>query len=304
MEKGEKMSKKEHVSLVLGSGGARGYAHIGVIETLLEEGYEIGSVSGSSMGALIGALYACGKLEVYKEWVLGLDLIDVAKLIDFSFTGTGIIQGEKVFEVIETMIGDVRIEDLPVPYTAVATDLMKQKEVWLQKGSLIDAVRASIAIPSIFTPKQIGGRYLVDGGILNPLPIAPTVADNTDLTIAVNLSANTHKSYTIALPEREREKQNGMQELFLEMAHKAEVLFARKKKGSFDEMDMFDIMGRTLDIMQNAVMECKMAGYAPDIIIGIPNNACGFYEFNRGYEMIELGRVIAKEEMKGQEAKR
>jgi NTE family protein len=285
------------ISLVLGSGGARGYAHIGVIEELLDYGYEIKSISGSSMGALIGALYACGKLEVFKEWILALDLLDVAKLVDFSFTGTGIIQGDKVFHVIEEMIGDVMIEDLPIPFTAVATDLIKQKEVWIQKGRLIDAIRASIAIPTVFTPKKIGERYLIDGGVLNPLPIAPTVSDDTDMTIAVNLSAKVTKDYKLHIPTREREKESGMQEIFSDMAQKAEQLFSREKKSTFDEMGMFDIMGRTIDIMQNAVLDCKMAGYSPDIIIGIPNNACGFYEFNKAYEMIELGRIIAKEHL-------
>ena len=250
------------------------------------------------MGALIGALHACGKLQEYKEWVLALDLLDVAKLIDFSFTGTGIIQGNKVFQVFEEMIGDVMIEDLPIPFTAVATDLIKQKEVWLQKGSLIDAVRASIAIPTVFTPKKIGKRYLIDGGVLNPLPIAPTVSDSTDLTIAVSLGANVAKGYKIHIPKKEREKESGMQKIFFETAQKAEQLFSRESKNAFDEMGMFDIVGRTIDIMQNAVLECKMAGYSPDIIIGIPNNACGFYEFNKAYEMIVLGRIIAVEHLK------
>ena len=289
---------EQTISLVLGSGGARGYAHIGVIEELLGHGYEIRSISGSSMGALIGALYACGKLETFKKWILALDLLDVAKLIDFSFTGTGIIQGDKVFAVIEEMIGDVMIEDLPIPFTAVATDLIKQKEVWIQEGSLVDAIRASIAIPTVFTPKKITERYLIDGGVLNPLPIAPTVADNTDITIAVNLSAKVGKEYKLYIPRREREKESGMQEIFSDMSEKAEQLFSREKKSTFDEMGMFDIMGRTIDIMQNAVLECKMAGYSPDIIIGVPNDACGFYEFNRAYEMIELGRMIAKEHLK------
>jgi len=290
--------RKQTVSLVLGSGGARGYAHIGVIEELLAHGYEIKSISGSSMGALIGGFHACGKLNAFKEWVLGLDLFDVAKLVDFSFTGTGVIQGDKVFHVIEKMIGDVLIEDLPIPFTAVATDLIKQKEAWIQEGRLIDAIRASIAIPTVFTPKKIADRYLIDGGVLNPLPIAPTVADDTDSTIAVNLCAKVTKDYQLHIPKREREKESKMQEIFFEMAQKAEALFEREKKSTFDEMDMFDIMGRTIDIMQNAVRECKMAGYAPDIIVGIPNNACGFYEFNRAYEMIELGRMIAREHLK------
>ncbi len=292
------MSQKQTISLVLGSGGARGYAHIGVIEELLAHDYEIKSISGSSMGALIGGFHACGKLNEFKEWVLGLDLFDVAKLVDFSFTGTGVIQGDKVFHVIEEMIGDVMIEDLPIPFTAVATDLIKQKEAWIQEGRLIDAIRASIAIPTVFTPKKIADRYLIDGGVLNPLPIAPTVADDTDSTIAVNLCAKVTKDYQLHIPKREREKESKMQEIFFEMAQKAEALFEREKKSTFDEMDMFDIMGRTIDIMQNAVRECKMAGYAPDIIVGIPNNACGFYEFNRAYEMIELGRMIAREHLK------
>jgi NTE family protein len=289
---------KQTISLVLGSGGARGYAHIGVIEALLENNYEIKSISGSSMGALIGALYACGKLEVFKAWVLGLDLIDVAKLVDFSFTGTGIIQGDKVLYAIENMIGNIMIEDLPIPFTAVATDLMKQKEVWIQKGRLIDAIRASIAIPTVFTPKKIAERYLIDGGVLNPLPIAPTVADDTDSTIAVNLCAGVLRDYKVDIPKRERDKENAVQEIFFEMAQKAEQLFSREKKSAYNEMGMFDIMGRTIDIMQNAVLDCKMAGYSPDIIIGIPNDACGFYEFNRAYEMIELGRMITKEHCK------
>lgn len=289
------IATKKTVSLVLGSGGARGYAHIGVIEELLTHGYEIKSISGSSMGALVGALYACGKLEEFKKWVLGLNLLDVAQLVDFSFTGTGLIQGDKVFTAIEEIIGDIMIEDLPIPFTAVATDLIKQKEVWIQKGKLIDAVRASVAIPTVFTPKKVGERQLIDGGVLNPLPIAPTVADDTDLTIAVNLSAHIAKDYKIHIPKKEREKVTKMEEIFFEMAQKAEELFSRKKKSTFNEMGMFDIMGRTIDIMQNAVLECKMAGYSPDIIIGIPNDACGFYEFNKAYEMIELGKIITQD---------
>ena len=292
------MSNKKTISLVLGSGGARGYAHIGVIEELLKHDYEIKSISGSSMGSLIGALYACGKLQEYKEWVLGLDLFDVASLIDLSFARTGIIQGDKVFQEMEKMIGDIMIEDLPISYTAVATDLIKQKEVWFQKGSLLDAVRASIAIPTVFTPKKIAKRHLIDGGVLNPLPIAPTISDDTDITIAVSLNANASKRYKVDVPKTEKEKENSIQEMFFEMKQKAEELFARERKNDFDEMGIFDIMGRTIDIMQNAVLECKMAGYAPDIIIGIPHDACGFYEFNKAYEMIELGTMIPKDNLK------
>ncbi len=287
----------KNISLVLGSGGARGYAHIGVIEELLEQGYTIKSISGSSMGALIGALYACGKLNDFKEWALSLDVFDVVKLVDFSFEKTGLIQGDKVFQVIEKMIGKVMIEDLPIKFTAVATDIMAEKEIWMQKGSLLDAVRASVAIPTAFTPKKIEDRYLVDGGVLNPLPIAPTMSDGTDLIIAVKLNAVVDKSYKVPLPKKVQEQENGFQKVFDEMSTKAQELFAREYSDAPEKMSMFDIVGRTIDTMQNALEAYKTAGYSPDIIINIPHNACGFYEFNKGYEMIELGRLIAKEHL-------
>ncbi len=286
---------KQTISLVLGSGGARGYAHIGAIEELKKQGYEIGSICGSSMGALIGALYACGKLEEFKRWVLTLDMFDVVKLVDFSLTGKGIIRGDKVFDIIKDMIGDIMIEDLPISFTAVATDIMKQKEVWMQKGKLLDAVRASVAIPSILTPKEIDGRYLIDGGVLNPLPIAPTISDSTDLTIAVSLNAMNTKKYKIDMKQKEKKQQTNMKKIFFEISQKAGQLITKEQKTSYENMGMFGIMGRTIDIMQNAILESKMAGYMPDIVIGIPNNACGFYEFDRAYELIELGKIITRE---------
>ncbi len=289
---------KKTVSLVLGSGGARGYAHIGVIEELLRNGYEIKSISGSSMGALIGGLYACSKLDAYKEWILTLDIFDVAKLLDLSFSKSGIIGGEKVFKNLEEMIGDILIEDLDITYTAVATDIIKRREVWLQKGKLIDAIRASIAIPTIFTPKIIDEKYLIDGGILNPIPIAPTLADSTDLTIVVNLDARVDKKYEIEIPKKENEKINGIKQAFFSLIEKTENLVTKdKEKHSPEELGMFDIIGHTIDTMQNALSEYKIAGYYPDIVINIPNDACDFYEFNRAYEMIELGRVIAQEHL-------
>jgi NTE family protein len=252
------------------------------------------------MGALIGGLYACGKLQEYKEWVLGLDMFDVAKLLDFSLVGSGMIQGEKVFKKMQEMIGKVNIEDLPIKYTAVATDLIKQKEVWIQEGDLLDAIRASIAIPTIFTPKKMDNRLLIDGGVLNPLPIAPTIADNTELTIAVNLNATNTKKYTITIPKKELEKENKLKEIFFELKQKTQSFFEKELKESYDNMSMFTIIGKTIDIMQNSVLECKMAGYSPDIMINIPNDACDFYEFNRAYEMIELGRMITQDDLKKQ----
>ena len=288
------MADKKTVSLVLGGGGARGYAHIGIIEVLLELGYEIKSISGTSMGALIGALYASGKLGEYKRWVSTLKFYDVAKLLDFSFGKGGFIQGEKVFRTIEKMIGDTMIEDLPISFTAVATDLIKQKEVWIQKGSLLDSVRASVAIPTIFTPKKIENRYLVDGSVLNPLPIAPTISDNTDITIAVNLNAVALKKDEANVVKSSSKKEANFYTKFEE---KFSALITKKEKKEFYNLAIFGVMIRSLDAMQKIITEYKIAGYSPDIIMNIPYNACEFYEFDKAKEMIKMGREIAKKQL-------
>ena len=180
----------KRVSLVLGSGGARGLAHIGVIRYLEEQGYRIDSISGSSMGALIGGIYATGKLEVYAEWVSALEKIDILRLLDISFSDGGFLRGDKVIRALRELIGDHQIEDLPISYTAVASDLKRQREVWLKAGSLFDAIRASIAIPTLFTPVRHEGRLLVDGGLVNPVPVSVVRAMGADVVIAVNINAD------------------------------------------------------------------------------------------------------------------
>lgn len=177
------------VSLVLGSGGARGLAHIGVIRALEEAGvFDIRSVSGSSIGALIGGMYAAGKLDEYEKWVRTLNTGDIWGLLDFSFTWAGLFKGEKLMRKMKEMLGDVQIEDLPVSFTAVATDVERRREVWLDKGSLYEAVRASIAIPGFFTPAVRDGCVLVDGGLLSPLPIAPVQRSGAEKMIVVSLN--------------------------------------------------------------------------------------------------------------------
>ena len=275
----------KRISLVLGSGGARGYAHIGVIEELERQGYEIASISGSSMGALIGGLYACGRLDDYREWVLGLDALDVASLLDITFSRGGIIEGEKVFEHLAKMIGKRRIEELPIKFTAVATDIVRKKEVWFQQGDLLRAVRASIAIPSIFTPVRIGRMVLVDGGALNPLPVAPTQSDLTDLTIAVNLYGE------IPRPEIEMEEEENLRKRKIEST--VRELFERNREET--KFTMFDILDKTFDTMQDALTRYRIGGYPPDIIVDISMHVCGTFDFHRAKEVIEAGRRAAKE---------
>ncbi|WP_407939311.1 patatin-like phospholipase family protein [Mycolicibacterium septicum] len=176
------------VALALGSGGARGYAHIGVINELHDRGYEVVGVSGSSMGALVGGLHAAGKLDEFADWARTLTQRAVLRLLDPSISAAGILRAEKILDAVRDIIGDATIEGLPIPYTAVATDLIAGKSVWLQRGPLDSAIRASIAIPGVIAPHVLNGRLLGDGGILDPLPMAPIAAVNADLTIAVSLS--------------------------------------------------------------------------------------------------------------------
>ncbi|MFS0826595.1 patatin-like phospholipase family protein [Pseudomonas phoenicis] len=192
---------RKRVALVLGSGGARGYAHIGVIEEIERRGYEIACVAGCSMGAVIGGIYAAGKLDDYRRWIESLDYLDVLRLVDVSFR-LGAIRGDKVFGHIRKIVGEIDIEQLRIPYTAVAADLTHQQEIWFQEGCLHQAMRASAAIPSLFTPVQQGNRVLVDGGILNPLPIVPVVSSHCDLIVAVNLNATNQSHYQLPVIER------------------------------------------------------------------------------------------------------
>lgn len=176
------------VALVLGSGGARGYAHIGVVQVLVELGYEVVAVSGSSMGAVVGGMFATGKLEEFTDWAVGLGQFEVLRLMDLSLSAKGAIRGEKIFKVVGDMVGDVCIEDLPIEYTAVAVDLLTHREVWFQRGPLEFAIRASTAIPSFVQPVFHNGRVLVDGGLLDPVPVAPVTAARADRVVAVNLN--------------------------------------------------------------------------------------------------------------------
>ena len=264
--------KKKTVSLVLGSGGARGYAHIGVIDVLERAGYEIRSISGSSMGALVGGLYAAGKLNDYKEWVLSLDMLSVLKLVDFSFATTGVIKGDKVFDVLETIVGkNIKIEDLPIDFTAVATDIDTQKEVWFQEGNLLNAIRASIAIPTIFTPIRLEKHLLVDGGILNPLPTVPLLSDPNDLLIAVNLNGERKAD---KIMDQKSEAEGSIQQKITEFIQKN--FFEEEKE---EEVNYFTIVSKTIETMQNLITRYELAAHQPDIVIDIPKICAVFMSF-------------------------
>lgn len=246
--------KGRTVALVLGSGGARGYAHIGAIEVLLERGYEIVAIAGCSMGALIGGIYATGRLQDYKDWVTGLGQFDVLKLLDISLSSPGAIRGEKIFSIVNDLIGDVRIEDLSLSYTAVATDLLAHKEIWFQEGPLHQAIRASVAIPSLLTPVLLGGRVLVDGGVLNPLPIIPTIASHANLIIAVNLSGEDAQPFKLI--EEESPPRGNHSEEWLEKI--------REKTARWFDLDTWRSLSGRSNGHRNPVEEAETAPPEPD----------------------------------------
>lgn len=319
------------VALVLGSGGARGYAHMGVIEVLLERGYRIVAISGCSMGAMVGGLYAAGKLHAFKDWATGLGHIDVLRLLDISLSAPGAIRGEKVFSIVRDMIGDVRIEDLPIAYTAVATDLLGHKEIWFQEGPLHQAIRASVAIPSLLTPVLHNGRVLVDGGLLNPLPIIPTISAHADLIIAVNLSGQEPppphwletedaagdlevRGVADVLASEDEAGEEWLERLRTKAARWFDWDAWRSLSGQVERsggegdddahpapqrlrdfgLNVFDVMNLSFETMQSALTQYKLAGYPPDVLINIPKAACKTLDYHKAPELIRLGRIVTE----------
>jgi len=288
------------VSLVLGGGGARGLAHIGIIRWLEEHGYQIRSVSGCSMGALIGGIYATGKLPEYEQWVRGIDRMGIFSLLDFSFGRGGLVKGEKLIATLREMVGETLIEELPITFTAVAADIIREREVWLNKGPLFDAIRASISLPLFFTPFNYQGVTLIDGSIFNPVPIAPTFHDLTDLTVAVNL--NGPPEYAVA-PDSGAVQDVDKHVEAPTFLDKLREFFAELQSGDPEPVnskwDMLYVVNQAFDAMQGLVARQKLAAHPPDLLINIARNACGTLEFDRAGEMIARGYQAAQAQLGG-----
>lgn len=288
---------KRTVSLVLGSGGARGLAHIGIIRWLEENNYKIESISGCSIGSLIGGVYAAGKLDDFEQWVRAITKVDIVALLDLSWSKSGLIKGDKIIGTLIDLVGDQLIEELPISYTAVAADINNEKEVWIKSGRLFNAIRASLSLPLFFTPFNHNGIELIDGGVLNPVPIAPTFGDETEMTIAVNLGGAAE----IKKPENEV---STSPEIFSSELHEKIRRYISNfqqsiKKSSGMDWSGYDIANQAFDAMQGTIARQKLAAYPPDSIIEIPRNACGTLEFDRASEMITLGYTAAQQCMAG-----
>jgi NTE family protein len=287
--------KKTTVSLVLGSGGARGLAHIGVIHELQDRGYEIRSISGCSIGALIGGVFAAGKLNDFERWICAITKIDMVTLLDISWGKDGLVKGDKIISTLIDLVGDKTIEELPIPFTAIAADVKNEKEVWINSGRLFDAIRASISLPLFFTPVKYKEVYLIDGGVLNPVPIAPTFSDDTDITIAVNLGGPLNQKDEMVEDRPPSESKSSP------LRQKVDRFFSELQnsvKGSSEKnWGAYDVANEAFDAMQSTIARQKLAAYPPDIVIEIARNACGTLEFDRASQMIELGRSKAQEKL-------
>ncbi|MBV8157441.1 MAG: patatin-like phospholipase family protein [Dyella sp.] len=287
--------RKPTIALALGSGGAKGLAHIGAIEEIVAQGYDIVAIAGTSMGALIGGIYAMGKLDIYRDWVSALAKMDVLKLVDWTFSGGGLIKGERIIDTLRELIGDARIEDLPLAFTAVATDLDREREVWLTRGPLFDAIRASIAIPTVFRPYVLSDRRLIDGGLLNPVPVTPLIREAADYLFAVSVDGPPDLSTPEEVPATPTEDPDSYRSRIGEFISKLMPQGVDKPR----EPGMLELLTQSMDLMQANLSRLRLAAYEPDLLIRLPRNVASVYEFYRARELIEMGRQQARTALEG-----
>jgi len=283
---------KQKVALVLSSGGSKGLAHIGVINELEKHNFEIASISGSSIGAVIGGLYAMGKLPEYTKWVKTLKKKNVWNLLDFTLSSNGLIKGEKVFIKMKTFIPDMLIEDMNIPFSAIATDIINEKEVIFSTGSFYEAIRASIAIPSVITPVKYKNTLLVDGGVLNPLPIEYVVRKNNDILIVVNLYGE--KVGKIKTPKLIDGKNQGNNTIDGLVNNISKLISSGDKKS----LGYFSLLNLATHAMIHKLTKENIDKHQPDIVINLPQDSAGTFDFYKGDELIKLGENAAKEAIK------
>jgi NTE family protein len=304
-----KARRGEKVALVLGAGGARGFAQIGVIEALEARGLDVVAVSGSSSGALVGGIYAAGKLAEFREQLLRMDRNHFLRLLDPGLGLAGLLRGERLVAAMREVVGNPPIESLPLLFTAVAVDLQRQRVVWLRSGPLWDALRASFAIPGVFTPHEVDGRLLVDGGLLAPLPITATRLSGAHRLVAVDMHswpdrppgepAETAPAPPAPVNPEEHEgwldrvggwigEHVGHRGGHHDGEGEPEIPSGRTAIG------LIELMSRSLDTMQAQIARVELALDPPELVIRIPRDACQFYEFWRAAELIDIGRAEAE----------
>ena len=277
-------TNNKDVALALSSGGARGLAHIGAIEELLSHGYRITSIAGCSMGALIGGVYAAGKLSEFREWMKTIDKKRMLELIDFSLSINHLVKGDRIIEAIMEFVPDVAIEDLPIPYCAVATDLASGREVVFSKGSLFEAIRASISLPSFYKPVERDGMVLIDGGVLNPIPLNRVKRQKDDILVGVDVNGHDYKSQWEEM-HRLTEKQKhdtSLKTKILDMLIPDDI-----------EFNYYTVLTRASSLMirQNSILMTKLM--KPDIFVDIQMNRYGIFDFDKSERLVAIGRQKA-----------
>lgn len=276
---------KQNIALVLSGGGARGLAHIGAIEELEKHGYTITSIAGTSMGALVGAVYATGKLKIFKDWMCSLDKKGVFDLVDFTLGNGGIIKGVRIIKELKKMVPDQNIEDLSIPFCAVATDIIQNKEVVFREGKLYDAIRSSISIPTVFTPFKINDMQLVDGGVLNPIPINRVIRTNGDLLVAVDVNAQI--PFKSVAPETKKSSPaNGYFKYLNSIQSRLNNYIPKNKT---DSIGYFNLMNKSISLMTHQISTLTIEKYPPDILVNISKQAYETYEFYKAVEIIKEG---------------
>jgi len=301
------------IGLVLGSGAARGWGHIGVIRELAEMGISPDLVVGSSVGAVVGGAYASGNLAEFEKWISSLGRVDIIRLLDAKMTGGGFLQGNSLMKAIEKRTGSPMIEDLRIPFACVATELGTGREVWMREGPLLDACRASIALPGMFAPaRSEPDKFLVDGGLVNPVPVSLARAMGAEAVIAVNLNGDLigrHFFVHTTDPEASDEESE-RQLLEYEGRDSAVAKWAARMKAGFGvrldsyisslrkkespEPGLFDVIAGAVDIMQDRITRSRMAGEPPDIHITPRLSHIGLMDFDRSAECIEEGRMATR----------
>jgi NTE family protein len=289
-----------NVALVLSSGGARGVAHIGVIEELMNSGYNITSVAGASMGAMVGGMFAKQSLPEFTKWLLAFTKMDMIRFMDLTMGHGGLIKGEKIVKVLEEFIGDVKIEELSMPFSCVAADLVGHREYVFSKGSLLLAIRASSSIPTVFLPVNFNGMMLVDGGVLNPLPLDLVKRTEGDILVAVNVNANIPYKPAIIKTQHE-DPDNFYTKIKATMNDKwAGVIdhytekFGNGKEPKPRTINMFDIISESIILAQNKAAGIYIEKYKPDVLIETSVDSASVFDFNKSEELIELGRLACR----------
>ncbi|MBO4850204.1 MAG: patatin-like phospholipase family protein [Prevotella sp.] len=278
---GVEKSEKKDVALVLSSGGARGLAHIGAIEVLEEQGYHVTSLAGCSMGALIGGVYAAGKLEEYREWMKGIDRKKMLELTDFSLSLNHLVKGDRIIEAIMEIVPDVAIEDLPIPYCAVATDWVTGREVIFRSGSLFEAIRASISLPTFYKPVQRGEMILIDGGVVNPIPLNRVVRHKGDLLVGVDVSGHDYKAQEDMKHELSKRRKN---------SKSLATQILNKLLPDNIDFNYYTMLSRTSSMMirQNSKLMAQLTN--PDILVDIQMSRYGSFDYDKSEKLIAIGR--------------